>query len=465
MDMKGKPTNIYLFNCDNTCSLDPIESLLLTVQNDAKMRFAVDKRNFRLREMSEMCETLIPGLQMDFAIFAVNAHESRLSINEDNAGIGYANIYRALQEATGGKVLIVIGEDNNYKDSDEKDRSVISRWSRGKVASQFGEEYLDGRQSFIFSWNKKHREIHEQALLHYFDPSKTGKKFEYQPKPKPQPEQRLELTSEPLSRMEISLGDSREMLLPKDIAKQEKPFIETEVAVERRQQEKKEEKGSTVKNETAMGQDYPAGTVLLETRLVNGEISYQKRHIVKRQDDWQPSETQVSNLRDSYRLIGNVSVRFEATGNNGGIHYRVFNTTWWRKCLDCFKDCFPCLCPPFSCKCPLSSCICKHIDIAAMSQDYPTGTVLLETRLVYGEISYKKWHIVKRLVEWQPSEDQISNLRDSHRLIGNFSVRFVAADNNGGIMYKVFNTPRWRKCLDCFKMCFPCLCLPCPCKC
>ena len=84
-------------------------------------------------------------------------------------------------------MLIVIGGDNNYKDTDEEDRFVISRWARGKVASQFGEEYLDGRQSFIFSWDKDYREIHEKALLHYFDPSKTGKKFEYKPKPKPPP--------------------------------------------------------------------------------------------------------------------------------------------------------------------------------------------------------------------------------------------------------------------------------------
>ena len=35
------------------------------------------------------------------AFFVVHAHESRLSINEDNAGIGYAKVYRALLEATG----------------------------------------------------------------------------------------------------------------------------------------------------------------------------------------------------------------------------------------------------------------------------------------------------------------------------------------------------------------------------
>ena len=41
---------------------------------------------------------------------------------------------------------------------------------------------MDGRKSFVFSWNKKYKSIHEEALLHYFDPSKKGQKFEYQPK-------------------------------------------------------------------------------------------------------------------------------------------------------------------------------------------------------------------------------------------------------------------------------------------
>ena len=50
-----------------------------------------------------------------------------------------------------------------------------------KVRSQLKEEFLDGRRSFIFSWNTKHREIHEQALKHFFDQSKKGQKFEYEP--------------------------------------------------------------------------------------------------------------------------------------------------------------------------------------------------------------------------------------------------------------------------------------------
>ena len=87
----------------------------------------------------------------------------------------------------------MIGGDDQYRDEDEEEGTVISRWARKKVASQFNEEYLDGRKSFIFSWNKQHREIHEEALLHYFDPNKKGHKFEYHPKlkpvPKPEPEE------------------------------------------------------------------------------------------------------------------------------------------------------------------------------------------------------------------------------------------------------------------------------------
>ena len=94
--------------------------------------------------------------------------------------------------STGGDVITVIGGDDNYKDDKEENQEVISSWAKRKVSSQFGGEYLDGRKSFIFSWNKQHRAVHEQALLHYFDPNKKGIKFEYQP---PTPNQQL--NSEP----------------------------------------------------------------------------------------------------------------------------------------------------------------------------------------------------------------------------------------------------------------------------
>ena len=60
--------------------------------------------------------------------------------------------------------MIIIGGDDEYRDENEEEQVVISRWARRKVESQFDKEYLDGRKSFIFSWNKSHREIHEEAL-------------------------------------------------------------------------------------------------------------------------------------------------------------------------------------------------------------------------------------------------------------------------------------------------------------
>ena len=75
----------------------------------------------------------------------------------------------------------MIGGDSYYRDENEETRSVISRWARRKVASQYREEYMDGRQSFIFSWDEKHRMIHEEAMRHFLDPGKRGSKFEYTP--------------------------------------------------------------------------------------------------------------------------------------------------------------------------------------------------------------------------------------------------------------------------------------------
>ena len=92
---------VGLLNCDGTYKLDAVERFLVTVQEKHGLEFSIDKRYFGLNEMSKLCETILPQLEMDFAIFVVHAEESRLSINEDNAGIGYSKIYRALLQATG----------------------------------------------------------------------------------------------------------------------------------------------------------------------------------------------------------------------------------------------------------------------------------------------------------------------------------------------------------------------------
>lgn len=90
----------------------------------------------------------------------------------------------SFSSVTGDKVLIVIGGDDCYKDANEEDTAFISRWAKRRISSQFSEELIDGRKSFIFSWDQEHRAIHEEALVHFLDERKRGEKFEYQPKGK-----------------------------------------------------------------------------------------------------------------------------------------------------------------------------------------------------------------------------------------------------------------------------------------
>ncbi len=91
---------IHLFNCDRTYKFEAVEGLLEATK--AKVgSYSTERHYFSLAQMPEMTTKTIPKLDMDLAFFVVHAHESRLSINEDNAGIGYAKIYRALLEATG----------------------------------------------------------------------------------------------------------------------------------------------------------------------------------------------------------------------------------------------------------------------------------------------------------------------------------------------------------------------------
>lgn len=82
-------------------------------------------------------------------------------------------------------MLVVIGGDDNYKGAAEEETAVLSRWAKRQISSQFKEEFMDGRKSFIFSWNKEHRSIHEEALLHFLDHEKTGTKFVHAPKHRP----------------------------------------------------------------------------------------------------------------------------------------------------------------------------------------------------------------------------------------------------------------------------------------
>ena len=99
--MAYQSSAFYLY-CDNTYNLEIVETFLLKLEEKYGFKITVDRRYFGLQQMADLCEKTLPQLVMDFAVFVIQADESRLSINEDNAGIGYARIYRALLEKTGG---------------------------------------------------------------------------------------------------------------------------------------------------------------------------------------------------------------------------------------------------------------------------------------------------------------------------------------------------------------------------
>ena len=109
------PRKFHLFNCDRVYKLDSIEYLLLTTTRNLGIEISVKQHYFTVSEITEFSDQTIPTLEMDAAILAVNANESRLSINENTEG-GYTKVYRALLQATGKAKLEV-----------EHDRSLILR--------------------------------------------------------------------------------------------------------------------------------------------------------------------------------------------------------------------------------------------------------------------------------------------------------------------------------------------------
>ena len=97
-----KSKRFYLFNCDHTFSLESVEKLLKSIESQVGFDISPVQRYFDLRDMADVRDGIIKEhTEMDYAIFVVHANESRLSINEENAGIGYAMIYRALMKKTG----------------------------------------------------------------------------------------------------------------------------------------------------------------------------------------------------------------------------------------------------------------------------------------------------------------------------------------------------------------------------
>ena len=86
----------YIFSSNDNCNLDVVEKLLSCIKDKLGIKMLAFKNHFSLSDLTEMCESIIPDLPMDFAMFVVHANEDRFLINEENA-----RIYRALLKATG----------------------------------------------------------------------------------------------------------------------------------------------------------------------------------------------------------------------------------------------------------------------------------------------------------------------------------------------------------------------------
>ena len=89
-------TLCYIFSSNDTCNLDVVGKLLSCLKEKLGIKMLAFKNHSSLSDSTEMCESIIPDLPMDFAIFVVHANEDRFLINEDSA-----KIYRALLNATG----------------------------------------------------------------------------------------------------------------------------------------------------------------------------------------------------------------------------------------------------------------------------------------------------------------------------------------------------------------------------
>ena len=58
----------YIFNCDNSYKLEIVENFLLQVKEKNGFKIWVDRLNFGLQLMVEVCEKTLPKLVMDVAL-------------------------------------------------------------------------------------------------------------------------------------------------------------------------------------------------------------------------------------------------------------------------------------------------------------------------------------------------------------------------------------------------------------
>ena len=93
----------YIFSSNDKCNLDVVGKLLCCLKEKLGIKMLAFKNHFSLSDSTEMCDSIIPDLPMDFAIFVFHADEERFLFNEDSA-----RIYRALLNATGKSNVVLV---------------------------------------------------------------------------------------------------------------------------------------------------------------------------------------------------------------------------------------------------------------------------------------------------------------------------------------------------------------------
>ena len=84
---------------------------------------------------------------------------------------------------------------------------------------------------------------------------------------------------------------------------------------------------------------YLAGTVLLETYVRHGSISYTDEDVFQREVGWRPTARLQSDLMSRFKSMPLAKVTFVSTGN-GGLSYSVVKVTtddWWEPWLSWLK--------------------------------------------------------------------------------------------------------------------------------
>lgn len=204
--------------------------------------------------------------------------------------------------------MIVICGDKNYQSKSEEDQLFLSKWGRDTISPQFRTDLVDGRKSFIFSWNQKHRPIHEEALLHYFDPEKKGQRFDPQPPTKATPV--LSVYPATSSHHSDFQQEDSDISVPKSAEREEAApeWSGTQGQNSRCQSEEDGEQQTLDVTETGLqdsgensGKSNLRRILKLQTSLRYGKISYHSADVETWDESWNPPDSEVKKLEQEYK--------------------------------------------------------------------------------------------------------------------------------------------------------------------